>query len=259
MNSESRQKVVREIRITSTLSTAHKGIIGLSEIFIHDSRIFIAMEIGEGGDLFEVVMTKKGGLPEPVAISLFRQMVEAVSFLHAMGISHRDIKPENFLLTANNEIKLCDFGFCANFFRDDDDDEDQVAAVEQLPFGTPCGTASYIAPEVILGQRYTQAVDVWSLGVSLYVMVSGLDPWGSPARARERKLSGDFKPLPNISEQVAGLLRRMIQPEPSKRITIQQVLADPLIAGAGRIQNGRELLIGVSPKTLARLNRRNVG
>uniref|UniRef100_A0A915I916 Protein kinase domain-containing protein n=1 Tax=Romanomermis culicivorax TaxID=13658 RepID=A0A915I916_ROMCU len=117
-----------------------------------------------GGELFDYIV-KKDRLPEPEARHFFRQIIAAVAFTHHKGYAHRDLKPENLLLTTELQLKLIDFGLCAN-------------PVKNKFLETCCGSPAYAAPELIAGNAYCgNEADIWSMGVLLYALLCGFLPF----------------------------------------------------------------------------------
>jgi len=160
------------------------GLICLKDVFEDendDGKIYMVMEFVSGGELFDHIVNR-GHYSEHDAALVIRQIIEAVAYLHSNNIAHRDLKPENLLCTGpNNEIiKVADFGLSKEF---DDSME------------TMCGTPDYVAPEVLRGNGYTNAVDIWSIGVVTYVMLCGSPPfYGSDDKEVFLKiLQADYK------------------------------------------------------------------
>lgn len=152
----------------------HPHIVRLSETFEDSCWVYLVMELCEGGELFQQI-TEAKSFDELVASNYTRQMLLAVNYLHQNRIIHRDLKPENFLLAnkgpvETGNLKLIDFGFAK-----------RVALDEHCE--TLCGTLLYIAPEV-LGERYDFKADVWSLGIIVYLMLSGRLPWSNTRNNR---------------------------------------------------------------------------
>jgi serine/threonine protein kinase len=126
------------------------------------------MELLQGGELFDRIIDRKFGYPEPEACRLITIILEAVEHLHERGVVHRDIKPENFLFddsTDTSMLKLIDFGFAT--FKNPNG----------LMIGSSCGTPDYIAPELLLERPHTESVDLWSVGVVLYILLCGFPPF----------------------------------------------------------------------------------
>jgi serine/threonine protein kinase len=152
-------------------------------------------------------------LSEDAAREKFWQIISAVDYLHKNKICHRDLKAENLLLDSNYDIKLADFGF-SNFYEKDS------------LLNTYCGSPPYAAPEIFEGREYIgPQVDIWSLGVVLYVLVCGVLPFeGANLQIlRDRVLSGRIRIPFFLSQECENLIRRMLTLDPTKRPTIDQI------------------------------------
>eukprot|EP01113_Clastostelium_recurvatum_P046866 TRINITY_DN8275_c0_g1_i5.p1 TRINITY_DN8275_c0_g1~~TRINITY_DN8275_c0_g1_i5.p1 ORF type:complete len:608 (-),score=154.57 TRINITY_DN8275_c0_g1_i5:146-1969(-) len=189
--------------------------------------IFMVMELATGGELFEKVL-HGGPLHEEEARRCFRQILGALTHTHAHLICHRDLKPENILFDADGNVKISDFGLS------------NVAQPGRL-FGTWCGSPMYAPPEVVMEQKYKGwAVDVWSLGIILYVMVTGGMPWRlerGQVRDMELFLAGEYQ-VPDdmgISDECRDLLDRMIQPNPANRACLREMCTHPWITNNGAL------------------------
>ncbi|CAI5501422.1 unnamed protein product [Closterium sp. Naga37s-1] len=215
---EEAEDVRREVLFLATLK-GHPYIVTLKEALEDKTAIHLIMELCPGGDLFERIKSR-AQLTEPEAASILRQLLEALIHSHSLGILHRDVKPENILLcspSSCSSIKLIDFG---------------VATV--LPEGALCneaaGTPEYMAPEVY-DEKYGFGADVWGAGVSLYVMLSGIPPfWESTNQSleqaiRSKKVSFKHWKWADVSGEAKELITRMLEKDPSKRITAQEALA----------------------------------
>ena len=145
----------------------HPNIIALKAVCETDDELFLIMELAEGGELFEHIVNQ-GAYSEDVAIDITQQIVSAISYLHDLNIVHRDIKPENILLKRKGtlELKLADFGLSKMF--------DATVRMQ-----TTCGSPGYVAPEVLTDDLYGREVDMWSVGVITYVLLSGFPPFYS--------------------------------------------------------------------------------
>ncbi|CAG9786697.1 unnamed protein product [Diatraea saccharalis] len=214
-------KIINEINIMKSLN--HPCIISTEEVFDTNNAVYIVLELMQGGELFDRI-TKNGHLTEQLTRFLFRQMVLAVKYLHSQGITHRDLKPENVLLESKQDdtiVKITDFGL-SKFVGEDSF------------MKTMCGTPLYLAPEVLRanGQRcYGHEVDVWSLGVILFVCLVGYLPFSNEYKEmtlREQILSGQYKYSPShwkgISLQAKLLMKRMLTVQVERRITLDQIL-----------------------------------
>jgi len=154
---------VNEVKILQALD--HPNIIKLYEIWEWNEVCFLVLEYCEGGELFHYIIEKKF-LSEEVAAFIMKQLFSALEYLHGKSISHRDIKPENFMLYKKDDmtcIKMIDFGLSKDYS-------------EKQTMTTMSGSPYYIAPEVFL-QKYNQKIDIWSMGVVLYIMLSGKVPF----------------------------------------------------------------------------------
>uniref|UniRef100_A0A914V6N4 non-specific serine/threonine protein kinase n=1 Tax=Plectus sambesii TaxID=2011161 RepID=A0A914V6N4_9BILA len=204
-------KIDREIRILKSLQ--HPHIIKLFQILKSDRYLYIVTEYAGGGELFELLV-EKGKMSEIEGRRLFQQATSAVAYCHSMGVVHRDLKAENLLLDRHDNVKLIDFGF-SNF-----------QSPNQL-LATWCGSPPYAAPELFIGREYdgTKA-DIWSLGVVLYILVSGGFPFpgSSMDKLKRAVLSGQVKIPYWVSVECADLIRKMLVVNPAKRYSVQQVV-----------------------------------
>ncbi|ANB15285.1 serine/threonine protein kinase CHK1 [Sugiyamaella lignohabitans] len=183
------------------------------------------MEYAEGGDLFDKIEPDVG-VPEDVAHFYFQQLVNGVGFLHSKGVAHRDIKPENIMLDGNGNLKIGDFGL-AGLFRSPDN-----GTVRKC--NTCCGSPPYIAPEVIDGEYDADKVDIWSMGVVLFVLFAGITPWNEPliddsdfgeyVRENGRVTKGIWERIP-LSP--LSLLRGMMKLDAQSRYTIDDIRRHP--------------------------------
>ncbi|CAH8587993.1 unnamed protein product [Schistosoma turkestanicum] len=174
------------------------------------------MEYASGGEVFDYLVSH-GKMNEKDARCKFRQIVSAVQYCHQKMIVHRDLKAENLLLDAELNIKIADFGF-SNYFSN------------SQKLDTFCGSPPYAAPELFLGRKYEgPEVDVWSLGVILYTLVSGTLPFDGKnlKELRERVLRGTYRVPYYMTHECEMLLKKMLVLNPSKRISLQEVMNDP--------------------------------
>ncbi|XP_061459222.1 testis-specific serine/threonine-protein kinase 2-like [Rhineura floridana] len=213
----------RELEILSTVN--HCSIVKIYEIFETSGKVYIVMELCVQGDLLEFIKGNRG-LPEEVAGRMFCQLCCAVKYCHDLDVVHRDLKCDNILLDKDMNIKLSDFGFCKRCFRD--------GGGKIIPSETFCGSAAYAAPEVIQGRPYHPKVyDMWSLGVILYVMVSGYMPYDDSNVKRMVRLQEEHRVLfpDSLSIECKDLIFRMLQPDVSHRLRIEDVLSHPWVQG----------------------------
>ncbi|XP_078089220.1 serine/threonine-protein kinase SIK1 isoform X2 [Mustelus asterias] len=174
--------------------------------------LYIVTEFAQNGEMFDYLSTK-GPLSESEARAKFWQILMAVEYCHNHHIVHRDLKSENLLLDDNMNIKIADFGF-GNFYKHGES------------LSTWCGSPPYAAPEVFEGKEYEGPnIDIWSLGVVLYVLVCGSLPFDGPTLPilRQRVIEGRFRIPFFLSEECESLIRRMLMVDPGKRITVSQI------------------------------------
>ncbi|XP_067364095.1 serine/threonine-protein kinase SIK3 homolog isoform X3 [Channa argus] len=210
LDDENLKKIFREVQIMKLLK--HPHIIRLYQVMETERMIYLVTEYASGGEIFDHLVAH-GRMAEKDARKKFKQIVAAVHFCHCRNIVHRDLKAENLLLDHNLNIKIADFGFSNLFSRG------------QL-LKTWCGSPPYAAPELFEGKEYDgPKVDIWSLGVVLYVLVCGALPFDGSTlhNLRARVLSGKFRIPFFMSTDCEYLIRHMLVLEPSKRLTMEQI------------------------------------
>ncbi|KAF3791959.1 Calcium-dependent protein kinase 17 [Nymphaea thermarum] len=225
-NKEDVEDVRREVQIMHHL-TGQPNIVELKGAYEDKHSVHLILELCAGGELFDRIIAK-GYYTERAAAALLRTIVQTVHTCHSMGVVHRDLKPENFLLLSKDEdapLKVTDFGLSV-FFKPGEVLKDIV------------GSAYYIAPEV-LRRRYGPEVDIWSIGVMLYILLSGVPPFWAESEHGifNAILRGhiDFTsdPWPSISAGAKDLVRKMLNADPKQRLTAFQVLNHPWIKDDG--------------------------
>lgn len=214
-----RERVLREINILRKLK--HKNIAALIDVISLDDTIFIVMELAEGGELFDFVVSS-GRLSEELSRKYFRQLVSALEYCHGNFIIHRDLKLENILMDEpKRNLKLVDFGLS------------NIVTPGKL-LETHCGSYQYTAPEVMMGEGYVgPASDMWSAGIILYAMVLGSLPfvycgedWRKILRAAQ---ASEFFMDSSISAECQDLLLQLLAPDPYERIHLQEVRYHPWV------------------------------
>uniref|UniRef100_I3KS44 MAP/microtubule affinity-regulating kinase 3 n=1 Tax=Oreochromis niloticus TaxID=8128 RepID=I3KS44_ORENI len=213
LNPSSLQKLYREVRIMKILN--HPNIVKLFEVIETEKTLYLVMEYASGGEVFDYLVAH-GRMKEKEARAKFRQIVSAVQYCHQKHIVHRDLKAENLLLDADMNIKIADFGFSNEF---------TVGG----KLDTFCGSPPYAAPELFQGKKYDgPEVDVWSLGVILYTLVSGSLPFDGQnlKELRERVLRGKYRIPFYMSTDCENLLKRFLVLNPGKRGTLEQIMKD---------------------------------
>nr|XP_032811843.1 MAP/microtubule affinity-regulating kinase 3-like isoform X4 [Petromyzon marinus] len=213
LNPTSLQKLFREVRIMKCLN--HPNIVKLYEVIETEKTLYLVMEYASGGEVFDYLVAH-GRMKEKEARAKFRQIVSAVQYCHQKNIVHRDLKAENLLLDVDMHIKIADFGFSNEF-----------TLVNKLD--TFCGSPPYAAPELFQGKKYDgPEVDVWSLGVILYTLVSGSLPFDGQnlKELREKVLRGKYRIPFYMSTDCENLLKRFLVLNPIKRGSLEQIMRD---------------------------------
>ncbi|CAM8969657.1 unnamed protein product [Rhodiola kirilowii] len=222
LTDEDVEDVRREIQIMHHLA-GHTNVVSIKGAYEDPMAVHLVMELCAGGELFDRII-KRGHYTERKAADLTRVIVGVVEACHSLGVMHRDLKPENFLFVNQQEdslLKTIDFGL-SMFFKPGD------------KFSDVLGSPYYVAPEV-LRKRYGPEADVWSAGVILYILLSGVPPFWAESEEGifEQVLHGelDFSsdPWPSISESAKDLVRRMLVRDSKKRLTAYEVLCHPWI------------------------------
>lgn len=214
---------------------SHPHIVPLQETIVDldSQRIFLVMELCRGGDLFDLI-AEVGKLDEPTARNYFGQMTSALVECHDNGVHHRDLKPENILLDESGNIKIADFGLAIMAGKD-------IRSLHKSQ--TLCGSMPYIAPEVLTFSdniQYSAAkLDVWSLGIVLFIMLTGKQPFtlavaeDCPSYASYLEHGLSFKDCAKgLSGEAAKLLQEMLNPNPMLRLTMSEALASPWLTGS---------------------------
>ncbi|GAV79424.1 Pkinase domain-containing protein, partial [Cephalotus follicularis] len=212
------RSVKLEIEIMTRLS-GHPNVVDLKAVYEEEDYVHLVMELCAGGELFHR-LEKFGRFCESEAQFIFRHLMQVVKYCHDNGVIHRDLKPENILLATtsmSSPIKLADFGL-ATYIKPGQNLQGTV------------GSPFYIAPEVLAG-GYNQAADVWSAGVILYILLSGMPPFRGKTKSeifeavRAANLRFPSDPWNDISASAKDLIAGMLCIDPSKRLTAAQILA----------------------------------
>uniref|UniRef100_A0A665U664 Calcium/calmodulin-dependent protein kinase type IV n=1 Tax=Echeneis naucrates TaxID=173247 RepID=A0A665U664_ECHNA len=220
------KKIVRtEIGVLLRLS--HPNIIQLKEIFETDTDISLVLELVTGGELFDRIV-ERGYYSERDAAHVIKQILEAVAYLHENGVVHRDLKPENLLyadLSLDAPLKIADFGL-------------SKIIDDQVTMKTVCGTPGYCAPEILRGNAYGPEVDMWSVGVILYILLCGFEPFFDPRGDQymySRILNCDYEFVSpwwdEVSVNAKDLVSKLIVLDPHKRLSVREALQHPWVLG----------------------------
>ncbi|KAG5273859.1 hypothetical protein AALO_G00156380 [Alosa alosa] len=192
----------------------HPGVVRLYEVIDTPTKLYLVLELAEGGDLYDLILRHEAGLGEAGARPLFAQVVRAIAYCHRMHVVHRDLKPENLLLfPKQGALKLTDFGFSKRFH-------------PGTKLTTSCGSLAYSAPEVLLGEEYhAPAVDIWSLGVILYMLVCGVSPFqeANDSETLTRIMDCSYTVPSHISADCRDLISLMLQRDACCRATLEEI------------------------------------
>lgn len=192
-----------------------------------EDRIYLVLELLEGGELFDRIVEKEN-YSEKEASEAIKPIVDTIRYCHQLGIIHRDLKPENLLYQTddeNSQIKVTDFGlarFC----------QGELAT-------TACGTPNYVAPEIIAGQGYGKEVDYWSIGVIIYIMLCGFPPFFHENNQQLFQMisKGEFEFTSpywdDVSDLAKDLISKLLVVNPAQRLSGDGILAHPWIKGEG--------------------------
>ncbi|KAK3128084.1 hypothetical protein QOZ80_7AG0582400 [Eleusine coracana subsp. coracana] len=216
-----KHKLVEQIKreICTMKLIQHPNVVRLYEVMGSKTRIYIVLEYVMGGELHDIIASS-GKLKEDEARRYFQQLINAVDYCHSRGVYHRDLKLENLLLDIAGTLKISDFGLSAI--------SEQLKADGLLH--TTCGTANYVAPEVINDKGYDGATaDLWSCGVILFVLLAGYLPFEDDNTVSlYKKISGAQFTCPSwFSAGAKKLICRILDPNPSTRISVPQIQKDP--------------------------------
>jgi calcium/calmodulin-dependent protein kinase I len=201
----------------------HPHCVKMYELYDTKKKLYMVLEILRGGELFDRIV-KRRFFSESQAAQVVQSVVAAISYLHKIGVVHRDLKPENLLYATKEDdsiIKLTDFG---------------LAKFTKVKMATACGTPGYVAPEILSGKPYGPEVDLWSIGVILYILLCGFPPFfdeNTPNLYRAIKACRFDFPSPywdDISDPAKNLISRLLTVDPKQRATSEQVLAHPWIS-----------------------------
>jgi 5'-AMP-activated protein kinase catalytic alpha subunit len=217
---------------------AHPHLVALRDVLASADKVYVVLEFVGGGDLFDRVAAE-GPLPGADARRVAHQLADALAYCHAAGVAHRDLKPENVLLTRDGDAKLSDFGLGALTRGPASPSAAPSAAAAPTPsflLTTACGTPAFVAPEVLRGGGYAgPPADMWSLGVTLAVAVTGRLPFDAPSLPAlfRRVAVADYR-LPRWTPAgAADLIGKLLVVDPAARLDAEGVLAHPWVAAAG--------------------------
>eukprot|EP00092_Neocalanus_flemingeri_P094274 GFUD01119867.1.p1 GENE.GFUD01119867.1~~GFUD01119867.1.p1 ORF type:complete len:515 (-),score=128.52 GFUD01119867.1:119-1663(-) len=243
ISSKEASQVLNEVRILQSVS--HPCVINLEDVIDTPDYLFIVLELAEGGELFDKII-ERTKFNEVEAKLHFYQIASAIKYLHAKNICHRDLKPENVLLCtvddSNPVVKITDMGLS-----------------KLVDLGTVlktfCGTPQYIAPEVVtsaglMDSSYTLKVDCWSLGVILYILLSGTPPFSEDRQCglnlRAQILAANYQFYPQLFDTISStakdLIARLLKVSPEERISAEEILLHPWLQDTQIVRRATALM-----------------
>jgi len=225
-----------EVKIMKKVN--HKNIIHLEEVFESAEKMYLVMELCQHGGLDEELKQKGGCFPENEALEIFRQLADAVCYMHENDITHRDLKLDNILLGLPIEnlqycIKLADFGLSYT----------RGSTGSDYMMTQAVGTPIYMAPEVIMGHGYSQQCDIWSIGIVLHILLSGKAPFFANTEEELHELiklgqlNFSTKRWAHISPAAKQVIEGMLKVDPAHRLTSKEVLCQPWLKGEQNVSS----------------------
>merc|ERR1719229_870977 len=244
------RNIKNEIKILENIS--HGNVIELIDVFDDGKHVFMVLELCQSGDLFDkIIQSENKMLSERESAEIIYQLCDALQYMHENGVVHRDLKSENILIDKDEHIKLSDFGLAhftpslaqstakladfSSFISDVSIYEIEEKSYENILMETSCGTPEYVAPEVIEQDQYNYKCDMWSLGVILYNLLSGTQPFGGDnwVQMQCAIINADYnfksKRWNCISKEAKNLIDCLLNVDVKRRYTTAQVKNHPWI------------------------------
>uniref|UniRef100_A0A158P7N6 SNF-related serine/threonine-protein kinase n=1 Tax=Angiostrongylus cantonensis TaxID=6313 RepID=A0A158P7N6_ANGCA len=222
LDCESMEHVMQEVRCMKLVQ--HANIVRLYEVIDTKTKLFLILELGDY-DMHDFIIKHENGIAEPLAQQYFYQVITAIDYCHRLHVVHRDLKPENVVFFEKlGMVKLTDFGF-SNLFEPG----------KQLR--TACGSLAYSAPEILLGDAYdAPAVDVWSLGVILFMLVCGRLPFqeANDSETLTKILDCHYITPEHLSNPCKNLIQRMLVRDPSQRAVLAEIVSNAWVVAGDR-------------------------
>eukprot|EP01119_Soliformovum_irregulare_P025064 TRINITY_DN9167_c0_g1_i1.p1 TRINITY_DN9167_c0_g1~~TRINITY_DN9167_c0_g1_i1.p1 ORF type:complete len:302 (-),score=46.68 TRINITY_DN9167_c0_g1_i1:105-947(-) len=197
----------------------HPNIIKLVDVYDKPEQLLIVMELIKGGDLYSDLVSNWPFSEEKV-VDLFTQILDAVSYLHSMRVTHRDLKLENILIDDRERLKITDFGLS------------KLTPSDMQMMETRCGTPNYAAPELVRAEMYDNRIDIWSLGIALYLLFYCRFPFVGESLEEvytkiEEAKTLDFPVKSDVSSEAKDLISKILKSDPSHRLTLSEIRQHP--------------------------------
>eukprot|EP01121_Diplochlamys_sp_Union-15-3_P020598 TRINITY_DN8061_c0_g1_i1.p1 TRINITY_DN8061_c0_g1~~TRINITY_DN8061_c0_g1_i1.p1 ORF type:complete len:373 (+),score=90.70 TRINITY_DN8061_c0_g1_i1:3-1121(+) len=214
----------REVDIMKRVD--HKNILKLHEIYESDDKVYIVMELVNGSELFDRIVDK-GYYTEKNAINVIKQILSAVAYLHDQEIAHRDLKPENLLCSGEGSeeiVKIADFGLSKMFSGDE--------------LMTSCGTPGYVAPEVLMSEKYDKSVDMWGVGIITYILLAGYPPFYAEndtalfEKIMNAEYDFDDECWDEVSDLAKDFIKHLLVKDPEERLSAKEALKHSWISSS---------------------------
>mmetsp|Transcript_16923 Transcript_16923/g.28659 ORF Transcript_16923/g.28659 Transcript_16923/m.28659 type:complete len:291 (+) Transcript_16923:114-986(+) len=223
MDQNDYERFINEIQILNVLD--HPNILKMFEFYEDEKRLYLVSDLCTGGELYDEIVARKF-LDEKTASQITGQILSAVDYFHKKGIVHRDIKPENILLDSkrSNNIKLVDFR--AAVVLNQDSSQDMIKSI----YGTPY----YVAPEVLFSE-YDEKCDIWSVGIILYLLLTGKPPFNGKddkeivKKVRKGYFEMDIPEMEAVSPEAQDLVKLLLDNNPVRRLCAHEALNHPWI------------------------------
>jgi len=220
-NTEMRERFIREAKIQAKLS--HQNVVNLHNFFEHDGNFYLVMEYIEG-ETIESILRKSGLIPPEKCISIFKQVLDGIGYAHSKGVIHRDIKPSNIIINREGVVKITDFGIA------------KIAGdFHKTQTGIKIGTLWYMSPEQVRGQTVGITTDIYSLGITLFEMVTGRLPFTGDSEYQIMKTIIENKPpsprefYPYVPLNIEQAILKSIEKNPYNRFQTTREFLNVLI------------------------------
>jgi len=212
-NEEIKQRFKNEASTLAHLQ--HPNIVGLFDYVENEKGMFLVMEFVEGTPLDEFINNVTGPMPEKRAVPIMKEILTGFSYAHLKGIVHRDIKPGNIIITKNDGAKILDFGI-ARLMGDGNHNLTKT--------GTQMGTVFYMSPEQVQGKKLDQRSDIYSLGITFYQMLTGINPYSKLTTEYEvfsqivkEELPAPKDVYPGVPDYLASVIKKAMEKNPNNR------------------------------------------